>query len=513
MLRLLRTLSALLLVCFAMPAAHGQIASVRGLFADPYYLINSRPRMTVANPPASGNFSGVTYSPPTDSLFVVDNGVSHIYEFTLDGRYRRTIATTGFDDAEGIVWMGGDQFGFLEEKTAHINVLTIGPFTTSIDKASLPLSSVIRPDLDPSNPSKGALNPTGGNTGLEGVTYDPLLDRFYVVKEKAAETPGDFGINVFAVDRSGAASVLFNPSVAHGSSPWPLVGMGTDVADVHFDPLSRNLLILSQESRRVIEVTLEGEVLGYRNQTGTQIEGVTFTPDMKTMFVVGESREFFRYESSPQLTALIPPDAVWKYLDDGSNPGTSWRASDFDDSGWKSGFAELGYGDVDERTTIRCGPSATCTVSNDAAKFFRREFTVTNPQRVEELTLGLQRDDGAAVYLNGVEVYRDVSLLANAAYNQFANRTSPLADPEEDFFVHIPISPDMLLPGRNVLAVEVHQYSGTDLDLSFNAQLIARYAAVPEPSSATLAVAALLAIGSSSGVLRRRAAATRLRRR
>ncbi|MEX2188133.1 MAG: SdiA-regulated domain-containing protein [Pirellulales bacterium] len=476
------------------PAA-GQSTVVGSTLADPFYLINSRPRMTIANPPATGNFSGVTYSPLTDSLFVVDNGVSHIYEFDLNGLYRRTITTTGFDDAEGIVWMGGDQFGFLEEKTTHINVLTIGPTTTSINKALLPLSSVIRPDLDPSDPSKGSLNPTGGNTGLEGLAYDPLLDRFYVVKEKAAETPGDYGINVFAVERSGLASVLFNPSVAHGSSQWPLTGLGTDVADVHFDPTTRNLFILSQESRRVIEVTLAGEVLGYRDLTGTQIEGVAFTPDRKTMFVVGESREFFRYESSPQIAALIQVNSVWKYRDDGLNQGVAWRERTFDDSTWSAGPAELGYGDVDERTTIRCGPSLTCVTLNDATKYFRHEFSVSNPHRIEELTLGLQRDDGAAVYLNGVEIYRDASLLPDAAYNHFANRLAAVNDPEEDFFVYVAVQVSLLRSSGNVLAVEVHQFSATDLDLSFNAQLIARYAVLPEPSSAAIAATALLAAG------------------
>ncbi len=451
--------------------------------------------MVIANPPVNGNFSGVTHSPPTNSLFVVDNGVSHIYEFDLNGLYRRTITTTGFEDAEGIAWMGGDQFAFLEEKATHISVLTIRPSTTSVHKTLLPPSSIIRPDLDPSDPSTGALNPTGGNTGLEGLAYDPLLDRFYVVKEKAAATPGDFGINVFSVERSGLANILFNPSVAHGSSPWPLTAMGTDVADVHFDPTTRNLLILSQETRRVIEVTLEGEVLGFRNQTGTQIEGLTFTPDRKTMFIVGESREFFRYESSPQLAAVIQPGATWKYRDDGSDQGTLWRERTFDDSGWAAGPAELGYGDLDERTTVRCGPLPTCTTANDATKYFRHEFDVDNPHRIEELKLGLQRDDGAAVYLNGVEIYRDTSLLPGAAFNHFANRAAAVNDPEEDFFVYVNVPASLLRSSGNVLAVEVHQFSATDLDLSFNAQLIARYAIVPEPSSAAIAAMALLAAG------------------
>lgn len=459
------------------------------MFVDPYYLITSRPRMTIANPPTTGNFSGVTYSPVTNSLFVVDNGVSHVYEFDLSGAYRRTIATTGFDDAEGIVWMGGNQFGLLEEKISHISILTIAPTTTSISKASLPAANIIRPDLFPDDPSRGALNPTGDNVGMEGIAYDPLLDRFYLTKEKANGTPGDYGINVFAVERSGLASVLFNPSVAHGASTFPLTSVAVDVSDAQFDPVSRNLLVLSHESRRVIEIGLNGEVRGWRDLPGTQIEGLTILPDHKTLFVVGESREFFRYESSPQLSALIPPKAIWKYQADGSNQGTAWRERAFDDSAWPQGLAEFGYGDADESTVIRCGPVATCVSSNDATKYFRHTFDAASPHRIQELTLGLQRDDAAAVYLNGVQIYRDATLSPTAAYNTYATGTA-LADPDEDFFVYVAIPPDLLRARGNVLAVEVHQFSAADLDLSFNAQLIARYEVVPEPAGIALAVSA-----------------------
>ena len=47
---------------------------------------------------------------------------------------------------------------------------------------------------------------------------------------------------------------------------------------------------------------------------------------------------------------LIERGAVWKYLDDGSDQGTAWRGTGFDDSGWAEGPAELGYGDGEDGT-------------------------------------------------------------------------------------------------------------------------------------------------------------------
>ncbi|MBT8190906.1 MAG: hypothetical protein KJO29_10805, partial [Bacteroidia bacterium] len=38
---------------------------------------------------------------------------------------------------------------------------------------------------------------------------------------------------------------------------------------------------------------------------------------------------------------LISTNASWKYLDDGSDQGTAWRATGFNDTSWQSGNAEL----------------------------------------------------------------------------------------------------------------------------------------------------------------------------
>src|SRR6185295_1874260 len=51
-------------------------------------------------------------------------------------------------------------------------------------------------------------------------------------------------------------------------------------------------------------------------------------------------------------TPLVPKGALWKYLDNGSDQGTAWRAPAFNDSTWASGPAQLGFGDGDEATAV-----------------------------------------------------------------------------------------------------------------------------------------------------------------
>ena len=104
-----------------------------------------------------------------------------------------------------------------------------------------------------------------------------------------------------------------------------------------------------------------------------------------------------------QQSVLVPSGALWKYLDTGADQGTAWRTPAFNDSGWKTGAAELGYGDGDEATLVAYGPNSTAKFTTT---YLRRAFTVADPSAYGGLTLRVLRDDGAIVYLNGTEVFR-----------------------------------------------------------------------------------------------------------
>ena len=102
-------------------------------------------------------------------------------------------------------------------------------------------------------------------------------------------------------------------------------------------------------------------------------------------------------------TSLVPSGAEWKYLDDGSDQGTAWRALGFPDASWAAGNAQLGYGDGDEVTEVSYGPNSS---DKYITTYFRRTFSVSNPALYDSLELRLLRDDGAVVYINGLEVMR-----------------------------------------------------------------------------------------------------------
>jgi hypothetical protein len=159
---------------------------------------------------------------------------------------------------------------------------------------------------------------------------------------------------------------------------------------------------------------------------------------------------------------LVAPGAVWKYLDDGSDQGTVWRAVDFDDRAWAAGPAELGYSNSPV-TVVSFGSDPT---NKYITTWFRRAFTVSDPGLWTNLTLGVLRDDGAVVFLNGTEVFR--SNMPNGPIHYRTLASSDVSGANEARYYVTPVNPALLVAGTNVLAVEVHQSATNSPDLGFN---------------------------------------------
>jgi hypothetical protein len=147
------------------------------------------------------------------------------------------------------------------------------------------------------------------------------------------------------------------------------------------------------------------------------------------------------FQSGTSTTALVAAGASWKYLDDGSDQGTLWRASAFDDSSWSAGPAQLGYGDGGEATVIGFGDDSE---NKFITTYFRRTFTVSEPDRFDGLTLRLLRDDGAIVYLNGQEIAR--SNLPNEPIHYQTPASSSVGGASESAFLEFVIDPARLRP-------------------------------------------------------------------
>jgi hypothetical protein len=170
-----------------------------------------------------------------------------------------------FDDTEGVAYLGNGQFALVEERQRQINRFTYaaGATLTRAQVQSVKLGTTI------------------GNTGLEGIAFDPFSGGFVAVKELQP-------LGVFQTTLDFAAGTASNgsPTTENAANLFDPASLGvTDLADA-FSLSSLpaavsgadagNLLLLSQESARVVEANRAGAVqsaLSIGVEVGT--EGVT----------------------------------------------------------------------------------------------------------------------------------------------------------------------------------------------------------------------------------------------
>jgi hypothetical protein len=184
----------------------------------------------------------------------------------------------------------------------------------------------------------------------------------------------------------------------------------------------------------------------------------------------GQTNYFYRRTDSGvprQPVVMIPSGAVWRYEDTGTDLGTAWRATNYNDSGWGIGPAQLGYGQGDEATVVWYGPD---DFEKNPTTYFRKRFNLTSTMLngVTNLALRVCFNDGAAVYLNGVEVFRR-NIATNAA---FADAAGGSGGEYQNIWQSVSVSPALVRVGTNTVAVELHRYQGWEPDLSFDLQLL-----------------------------------------
>ena len=124
-------------------------------------------------------------------------------------------------------------------------------------------------------------------------------------------------------------------------------------------------------------------------------------------------------------TYFINYGSTWKYLDNGSNQGTTWRNTSFNDASWASGPAQLGYGDGDEATVVSYGSNAN---KKFITTYFRKTITIADASTFSSFILNVKRDDGAVVFINGTERFR--TNMPNGTISYTTKASTDAADDE-----------------------------------------------------------------------------------
>jgi len=169
--------------------------------------------------------------------------------------------------------------------------------------------------------------------------------------------------------------------------------------------------------------------------------------------------------------ALLKIDdaTTWRYDRSGQELGTAWRERNFDDSKWPQGKALI----ADESTTtVEPIRTAISRFTDDGTYiqtfYFRGRFNFNGTIAGTKLKMRHVVDDGAIVYLSGKEIHR-FGVAADAAVDS----TTSFASHENIYEGPYDVPLALLLPGENVVAVEVHQNGGSSSDMVFGLEMVA----------------------------------------
>ena len=185
--------------------------------------------------------------------------------------------------------------------------------------------------------------------------------------------------------------------------------------------------------------------------------------------VSDESSFVFGPAPSQSTLAAIDGSTRWKYNQTANLTGVNWMAAGYDDSSWPSGASLLAVETAALPESIR-----TPLVIGRSTYYFRNRFNFPGDPRGAKLSLRHVIDDGCIVYLNGAEVLRTAMPAGAVTYATLASRNVGDAVYEGPFT----ISPASLVPGENVLAVELHQSATNSSDIVFGLALTATIPAV-----------------------------------
>jgi hypothetical protein len=162
------------------------------------------------------------------------------------------------------------------------------------------------------------------------------------------------------------------------------------------------------------------------------------------------------------LVSLVQP---WRYEASGTDLGTGWRETGFADAAWSNGLALFYHGSG----TSFPAPINTVlpfTAPLQSTFYFRTHFNLNTNAAGFSLSLTHVIDDGAVVYLNGQEIHR-YGLAAGA----ISNATLATSVGVAGLVGPVTVPGAGLVPGDNVLAVEVHQSSLASSDIAMAIQL------------------------------------------
>lgn len=195
----------------------------------------------------------------------------------------------------------------------------------------------------------------------------------------------------------------------------------------------------------------------------------------------------------------------WHYFRGTTAPPNNWKSPAFNHDAWPDGPGGIGFGDNDDQTVVQ---------GNIRSLYIIAEFNVADTATIAKALLDIDYDDGFVAYINGIEVARN-NVPNPANYNTLAfgehEAVMYTGGLPERYEIPKSLLTACLVPGENILAVQIHNATQNSSDLSSNTYLSfgitdnsANYGPVPnwfevpfDFTSSTLPIVVLTTNGNS----------------
>lgn len=224
------------------------------------------------------NLSGLTYSAEDRMLFAVINNPPELVWLTTEGQLVGRMPLQGIHDPESIAWSGGNQFQIGSEKDGAV-------YKTQVDiqRGAMQIISMVK--LEGYDKAK--------NKGLEGTAWDAKNERLYAAKERKP-----IMIKEVEMSKNGITRAL----------PSAITASVSDVSGLEYHAPTDSLLVLSDESKMILEVSSEWRVRdrlfltaewsGLRDDI-PQPEGIAMDNE-NNLYIVSEPNLFYKFSCDIQ---------------------------------------------------------------------------------------------------------------------------------------------------------------------------------------------------------------------
>ena len=219
--------------------------------------------------------SGLTYNPATGTLFTVTGKNPLLVELSREGEVLRRIQLKGFSDPEAVEMMDNGRMAIVDERRRQLTTFTLHDDDLELDAADYPGFDLGFADA--------------GNKGFEALAWDARSSSLMLGKERSPM--GLFSLPFPGED--GAAGVM---------QPFGDGNLGMrDISSLTIDARTGHVLVLSDESRMLLELDRSGHPVSFLSLTGglngleqgiQQAEGVAMD-EQGNIYIVAEPNLFY----------------------------------------------------------------------------------------------------------------------------------------------------------------------------------------------------------------------------